>query len=672
MRTLREWVWLMVLLAALAASVGYSLATPVFDAPALARILCFILMGLAGFLLVFCMPASDGRRQVFYWIWLPSILLRLAIFPTAPSDDVARYLWEGKLVAQGVSPYDAPAEDARYESYRDVQWEKMNHKDQATAYPPLALLGFAGVSLLSYTPMVFKWAFLGADLLVIAGILKLLRRRGLSAAYVGFYAFNPLVLVAFAGEGHFDVWMLAALVWALCADDSGKRVRAIGLIALATGIKWITLPLLPCFLRGRWWGGLLVSLIVLGLPAVFFADSLPQLVEGLLRFGGTRSFNGPIYELMHLGLGWSRRLSTAIVLGLFVIIVLWRWLLGKRVGLDCHIYWVIGGLIVLSPTVHFWYLVWILPWVCLRPSFAWLSFSVSAGAYFFVWLNEANGLGWDLSLWQQMVFWSPFGIACLYELWSTRGRLLLPQNRESDGRSFSVVIPVRGVSAGLHRAVESVRRQTRSVEEIIIVDGLSSSQREVSSFELEVPVRVLHSELGRGQQIRCGLQAATTDWVIVLHDDACLHPASVDLLWRAVDSDRTLIGGAFGQRFEESSPGLMMVECLNDIRAMWTRTSFGDQVQYFHRETALSQHIMKAQPLMEDVEASWRLRECGGCRYLWLPAEVSGVKWLKTGWLHRVRQVLSLVARYRWARLWSASRAERMTQNLYKEYYSGD
>jgi len=231
------------------ACAGYALATPEFDSPHSARVLCFAAIGACGLAAVFLQPSVSGKgkwRPVFA-IWIPALLARLLLFPSAPSDDVNRYLWEGKLVAAGESPYARTADAPEWAAYRDGYWEAMNHKDKPTAYPPLALGAFALVGALWYHPMAFKLAFVLADLLTLGAVLRLLRRRGLSVAYAGLYSLNPLVLIAYAGEAHFDAIMIAPLVWSLAVG--GPSLRA-GRVALSAGVKWMTGPLLPFLLCG--------------------------------------------------------------------------------------------------------------------------------------------------------------------------------------------------------------------------------------------------------------------------------------------------------------------------------------------------------------------------------------------------------------------------------------
>ena len=111
---------------------------------------------------------------------------------------------------------------------------------------------------------------------------------------------------------------------------------------------------------------------------------------------------------------------------------------------------------------------------------------------------------------------------------------------------------------------------------------------------------------GRGQQ-RGRYRSRPSPWVLVLHADATLQPHAIDChnaTTRPPTNHRRRTGSAlYGQPIE-----LLPIEILNDLR-LFTRTAFGDQAQFFHRTTALDYQLMPEQPLMEDIEASWRIRE---------------------------------------------------------------
>ena len=103
-------VWLLLCAGACVAAFAYGQVTSSFDAADWRRVALFPILGALGLLMVFCMPRFGGKNIALWGIWLPAIALRLLLFPTAPSDDVNRYLWEGRLVAESISPYAQTAD----------------------------------------------------------------------------------------------------------------------------------------------------------------------------------------------------------------------------------------------------------------------------------------------------------------------------------------------------------------------------------------------------------------------------------------------------------------------------------------------------------------------------------------------------------------------------------
>lgn len=681
----RTRLWIVAVGILVAAAAGYAGSVETFDAPGWSRILAFAAIGMLMPVVYLLQPEATDRRGRWLYLWVPALLARAVLLPTAPSDDINRYLWEGKLVAGGMSPYIAPAEDEIWIGERDAYWEAMNHRDKPTAYPPLVLWLFGTVGSIAYHPMGLKIAFVLADLLCLGLILSLLRGRGLSAAQAQFYSLNPLVLIAYAGEAHFDAWMVAGLVGGLWLVERGRRGLGVAAVATAAALKWVALPLLPFVLfargrsSGRPWrdrgivGGVVAGAVILGLPLLAFGDGNPGgSLSGLLEFGTTRSFNGPVHALLSMGLGLSREMATGLLAVAFLGVGLWRWRVRGQVALDSQFRWILGALVILSPTVHFWYLAWLIPLVALRPSLPWLVLSVSAGIYFRVWSNAVDG-DWGLEVWEMLVFWVPFGVAVLYEVWSTRGAILRTRRDSGVGLRVGVVIPTLNAENDLPRALKSVSAQTAAPAAVVIADGGSRDRTlEIASgARVAIPsMCLIESEPGRGQQILAGIGATgDVDWVLVLHADGQLRPDAIDLLRRAVGSHPQVIGGAFGQRFPGGRPVLVWIEAMNDFRALFNRTAFGDQVQFFRRDVCLDRGIVPPQPLMEDVESSWRLRETGEFLFLGQPCPVSDAKWNRCDWSTRVAQVARLVARYRWTRLRGRDAAAALSRKLYREYY---
>ena len=107
----------------------------------------------------------------------------------------------------------------------------------------LFYLGFGSVA-------GFKLAFLGVEIGLVAAILALLRRSGRPLGRVLVYAWNPLVVVEVAWNGHHDVLVVGLLLWALFLLQIRSRAAAMGVLAAAVLSKLYPLLLAPAFLRG--------------------------------------------------------------------------------------------------------------------------------------------------------------------------------------------------------------------------------------------------------------------------------------------------------------------------------------------------------------------------------------------------------------------------------------
>src|SRR6266446_5766278 len=173
------------------------------------------------------------RRQ---WMLLLALAVgaRAFVWPLPVSDDVNRYLWEGRIVRLGLSPYAAPADAPEFAALHDAQWEKMNHKDKLTVYPPLAELAFAALGDATW---IHKLAFTLADF----AVLPLLAALGGPQRFrwLALYAINPVPVLSFAGEAHFDSLMVLAAVAAIWAWERGRFRWAWALLGVAVQMKVI-------------------------------------------------------------------------------------------------------------------------------------------------------------------------------------------------------------------------------------------------------------------------------------------------------------------------------------------------------------------------------------------------------------------------------------------------
>ncbi len=119
----------------------------------------------------------------------------------------------------------------------------------------------------------------------------------------------------------------------------------------------------------------------------------------------------------------------------------------------------------------------------------------------------------------------------------------------------TIVIPTLAADTKLRECVESLRRQTRSDFQIVVVDnsGRGAARRNGTAGDAEVIENA--NNLGFGTAVNQGIAATGTPLVAVLNDDAVAHPGWLDALVRAIES-RPDVGMCASQVRLMGEPGL--------------------------------------------------------------------------------------------------------------------
>jgi hypothetical protein len=377
---------------------------------------------------------SWGVRAISpLWFWGVAIAARLLLLPMAPGDDIWRYLWEGYIQTQGFSPYHFAPNAAELMPYRTAWWSQIAFPDISAIYPPLAQLGFRGLAATAPSVLLFKFAFVGADLL---SCWLLSRRFGYRATLL--YTWNPLVLYAFAGGAHYDSWFILPLVAAWLLFDTTenqndwRRWAGSALwVGISVAIKWMSLPLVAflfwrALVRADVGDRLLALLVALcgGLPLLLSALTFCQ--SGSCPLVPTGSFfvaNGRSAEFVpHLvSLIWASTQQTnwiyLIPLGISIL-----WLLRHARSLLQFSEWYVFALLVLSPIVHAWYFTWLIPFAVASRNLGTRLISLSAFIYFVLPHRLALGNSdWRLTATERWLLWLPL---LLGWLWTARRSLM--------------------------------------------------------------------------------------------------------------------------------------------------------------------------------------------------------------------------------------------------------
>src|SRR5258707_2653295 len=161
--------------------------------------------------------------------------MRLIGLPGPPaSTDIYRYIWDGRVQAAGINPYRYLPTDEALQGLRDEAiYPNINRASYApTIYPPAAELVFFAAIRISETAVFMKTVMIAFEGLAVWAILQLLAARGLPATRVLLYAWHPLPVWEFAGDGHVDAMAIALLLLAFVAVDRRSPILAgIGLAA---------------------------------------------------------------------------------------------------------------------------------------------------------------------------------------------------------------------------------------------------------------------------------------------------------------------------------------------------------------------------------------------------------------------------------------------------------
>lgn len=309
-----------------------------------------------------------------------ALLLRALVFPIEPSlsDDAWRYLWDGRLVVNGLSPYEGPPSDERFASFHDQLYRAQGYPGTNTIYPPGIQLWFAAAA--SVSPMsteggalvgYYLWKLLLtlAELLAVLLLIRTLRALDRPILPVILYAWHPLAVMEIAGQGHTDaLWVLSLVIacYGFVRAAPGGGFPGLG---FGASVRLFPVLVMPIWLRylspRRRLIGLLGALPFLLLLAILLDPTiLSRFGEVAVRFTDYYEFNGGIYYGVKALLdAWqiapsnviAGRITTGILLLAVVVITIWPITRRDFRSLLTRVLAIITLQIALTAKSHIWY-----------------------------------------------------------------------------------------------------------------------------------------------------------------------------------------------------------------------------------------------------------------------------------------------------------------------------
>ena len=378
-----------------------------------------LLIGMAGIAYIaalFIVSRGLRSRRLLVVCLLLAVSWRVAIIPAAPllSDDVYRYLWDGRVQRFGYNPYESTPNDPELAHLHGEYTRRIDPSSAAlpTIYPPAAELFFRAVNSLSDSVIALVIAVVVCDLFTILLLWYWLTTTGRSPWWVLAYAWHPLVAIEGAGGGHIDLVGTFLVVAAGFALSRHRRLIAASVLAAAFAVKFLPIVLTPLFWKRVNLKDGVAALGLVGLVYLPFLDtgfSLP--VGSLGTYLASWRFNGPIFGILAPRIG-ALTVSVVAVTFKHVVAAVAR----KTMTVDDPSAWAwpMAASLLLMPVVYPWYLVWLTPFLITRrvwPLTAWTLVSILT---YVVWSSQLAGTGWVLPDWVVAV---EYGLIVVVALW---------------------------------------------------------------------------------------------------------------------------------------------------------------------------------------------------------------------------------------------------------------
>jgi hypothetical protein len=361
-----------------------------------------------------------------------AVILRASFLLTDPvlSDDVFRYVWDGRVQHAGINPYLYAPDDPNLAPLREALPEVyagINNKDIPTLYPPLMQILFYAATAVSSSLLWMKAFFTLFDLALVYALTRLLAAHAQSPAGAGLrlesssHRRDRGKRPQRRGRGFLRRHRALGV----------RRKREVGSIALAPHPASRSSPDSRSFLFARF----VRSRTFWAVPFAMALAILPYASAGGLAFRGLSEYalrwraNDSLFHVLFLLTG-SLSSAKLVVAGFLVALTLW--LFWRKTPPVPALFWTLGAILLLTPTVHPWYLLWIAPLLAVFPHPAWLFLEASVALSYHASYLATPGEPWQEVPWVKLLEYGPFFLLLGLNLlkWALHGSRKAPEDPE--------------------------------------------------------------------------------------------------------------------------------------------------------------------------------------------------------------------------------------------------
>ena len=322
-----------------------------------------------------------GKDLKVGWLLAAGVLFRLLFLMDMPalSDDIFRFVWDGRLLLNGIEPFAQLPSYYMQAGSPDVPgittslFAQLNSPDYYTVYPPIAQdIFWIAVSIFPNSilgsAMVMRIFIIMAECGSMWLLLALLKGHKMDLNKSLIYILNPLVIIELTGNLHFEGIMIFFLLLSIYFFDLGKLWPSALFMALAISTKLIPLIFLPIFFRYLPWKKCMsyYGMILLFTVLIFMPMARPDLITGMSNslslYFEKFEFNASIYYLIrYVGfkvVGYNIIGMTAKVLPLVTLLAVLTYTFVHKYNqiTPAVLMWCLVIYLLLSTTIHPWYI----------------------------------------------------------------------------------------------------------------------------------------------------------------------------------------------------------------------------------------------------------------------------------------------------------------------------
>ena len=368
--------------------------------------------------------SRSGERFPLGRILLWAAVFRICGLIGGPffEDDFYRYLWDGYRFATTGTPYGVAPEaffvDSGVPAVFHGVLDRINNPELPTIYAPTTQFVFLfGYWLYPGSVAALQSILIVVDLATVALLLRLAPARN-----VMLYAWCPLVIKEIAFTAHPDGVGVCLLLAAIVLARNHRWRSTAVCLGLAMGAKVFALVLVPLILlraRIRYW--VLSVAVVLALYAPFILNGGTDM-ESLGVFAREWEFNSALFGLLATALGaFESKLILGLAFAAFWIFYSVRYRKSGATSIPRGD-WLYGMLLLVSPVINPWYLLWLLPFAAIFPSaWAWTaSLAVLISYVTGLNLNEYTMQPYQQAMWVRPLEFLLILLALGYDLFRYR------------------------------------------------------------------------------------------------------------------------------------------------------------------------------------------------------------------------------------------------------------